>query len=190
MFLHNSDFTHHKRIERFLEAELPLQVLAHLEFPHRTQKTLADECFTRWIRKIQDSHRTQIGYITGYERNKDISLHIHSVLVTPAPLDINLVRDSWLSLVGFQHQKCAVVEAYQFGKGGLSYSIKAENEDQCDIQYSNNLHLFRRSISPAEITQLNCKDRRRLSRIQNHPTLGFGISTSEKQFRISAPRIR
>lgn len=164
MYLHNPNATHHALLENFLEQELPIQMLAHLTFPRSVSRELCDDRFDRWLDKIEREHRTQLGYIVGYEKTPLIPLHLHAALIAPRPLDVVKVENAWLTVIGETHPSFVEVSEYRHSEGGLAYALKADDEDCCDVRFSKNLELFSlRHDLPTD--GMTARDRRRRLRI-------------------------
>jgi hypothetical protein len=162
VYLHYPHTEHHASLAGFIEESLPVQMLAHLTFPYQTSREKADLNFLNWTREIQAHNLTQLGYIVAYEQTRTIPLHLHAALITPRALEIPAAREAWFTQIGRRQEDCFEADQFKPGQGGIEYLLKAQDEDCCDLRFSNNIALFSKSTDPST---LSTRDRRRHSRI-------------------------
>lgn len=210
LYLKYANQAHTALMEDFLELKLPVQVIAHLEFPHRVPREIADDHYRNFVWTIQRHYRVQVGSITGYEHTKNVPLHLHSALIAPRSLDVRVVTAAWwleigkflthpssdvypiseasLLQIGRRHKTSVKASVYEPGQGGLAYVLKAEDEDRCEVIFSDNLHLFNRQPELIDSAKLSARERRMLKRIlankespnpQSSSTRHLGIARSE-----------
>ncbi len=166
MYLAYPHTSHHARLEDLFERELPVRAVAHLTFPFSVGREQAGLYVNNWVRSLQSQHRTTLGYILAYEQTRYIPLHLHAALIATRSLDQRIIRDTWLAEVGTPYTTSIQTSLYCPGEGGLAYVLKADDENCCDVRYSNNLALFTNDPSKLPVAQMRWRERRRLAHIQ------------------------
>jgi hypothetical protein len=142
---------HHDRLASFLEDALPVRIIAHITFPWPISQEELDGALRRLIARVQQQHRLTVGYIAGMERWP--TRHLHVVLVAKQPLSIPhvegaihlTIRELAAATGRYLPEPArfsALVHDYSTGGGGLSYVMKSEEWDGCNVRYSENLALL------------------------------------------------
>jgi hypothetical protein len=154
---------YHQQVTELLE-QLPTQLIAHLTFPKPVSAEHRDKIFQWWIAKIQQLHRTQIGYVLGQERWP--SRHLHVVLFCHSSLSRVHCESVFQDLVGRQHKTSIRIEEYKSRLQGISYVMKAEDYDGCHVIFSPNLDFFAPWAKERPRGQvMNARQRRQRKRI-------------------------
>jgi hypothetical protein len=134
--------SHPLLVARFLEANIGtnIRVIAHLRGTRQLSDRERDGLFTDWIQRVQAHSHLTLGWIRADE---DWPLrHLHSLLLAAQPLDPVIVADCWRRLVAPRSRKCARVDRYELGAGGLAYALKAIYWNRCEVRLSDNLDFF------------------------------------------------
>ncbi len=140
-----TQFEHQRQMAAFVEARVPIRVIAHLTFQRRASRERAGTLFTEFIKCVGSQYKLPVGHITSFEQRLGVPLHLHTALVLPRPVsDLSVVVNSWKLVEGENHMVNARVERYQSAMGGLAYILKLEDADNaiCDVVFSKNLGSF------------------------------------------------
>ena len=158
----NALIEHQDRMGKFLES-LPARVIAHATFPRPVIEQERDGVLREWISRVQQQLRTTVGYVVGLERYP--SRHLHVVLFANRPLSLLHVEGAFRRVANHHHQAAVIAEPYQLGSGGLSYVMKSEDRDQCDVSFSRNLDCFANGGRLHRGRRTTARERRQARRI-------------------------
>jgi hypothetical protein len=135
-----------------------------LTLKHHASQLWLDDAYSRWLRAVQAHNRVTVGYIRAYEH--DPQRHIHAVLVSTVPLDLDHAALIWTELISRRCPGAAEIEPYRYDVDGLAYVMKSLYSAREDIQFSRNLAGFS-SNSANRFFGKSAAERRQVRRIRN-----------------------
>jgi hypothetical protein len=154
---------------------VPWQLFCTFTFAWQVSDPQALKVFTEFVNRLERFLRGPIVFVRGDEKRYSgcgmpaAPRHFHALLTAHRKLDRHWVAELWMSMAGRRENGAgANVRIYDPNLGGLAYTLKFINEPDGDWGLRN-VDLF---LSPPNPHDMNCRQRRRLTRHETRSRLG------------------